>query len=171
MTEQNGKHIGIIAYKDGSLKVVSTFALNTALKTLENKMNLNKVMLIGNLTRDPQLRYTPNGTAVAEFGMALNRQFGQGNDRKEEVTYVDITAWARTAEICNEYLSKGRPVFVEGRLKLDTWEDKNGGGNRSKLSVVAETVQFLGNADKKTQHANRSDETLSYDFNSSDVPF
>jgi len=105
----------------------------------------NKVILMGNLTRDPQLRYLPNQTAVAEFGLACNRKFkGQNGEDREEVTFVDCTAWARTAEVINEYFKKGRPIFVEGRLKYDTWEDKQGGGKRHKLTVVVENFQFVG---------------------------
>jgi single-strand DNA-binding protein len=106
--------------------------------------NLNKVLLIGNLTRDPELRYTPSGTAVGEFGLAMSRRFRDKstNDWREEVCFVDVTAWGRTGEVCCEYLAKGRPVFVEGRLQLDTWEGQDG-QKRSKLRVVADNVQFL----------------------------
>ncbi len=107
--------------------------------------NFNKVMLMGNLTRDPEIRYTPKGTAVAEIGLAINRYFsGENNERREETTFVDVTLWGRTAEIASEYLKKGRPVFIEGRLQLDTWEDKQSGQKRSKLRVVAEGMQLLG---------------------------
>lgn len=107
--------------------------------------NLNKVMLIGNLTRDPELRQTPKGTAVAQFGLAVNRNFrGEDGQSREETTFVDIEAWGKQAETISRYLTKGRPVFVEGRLKFDQWEDKNGGGKRSKLRVVVENFQFLG---------------------------
>lgn len=107
--------------------------------------NLNKVMLIGNLTRDPELRYTPKGNPVADITLAINRSFTlESGERREEATFVDVTLWGRQAEIANEYLRKGRPVFIEGRLQLDTWEDKQTGQKRSKLSVVAENMQFLG---------------------------
>ncbi len=107
--------------------------------------NLNKVFLIGNLTRDPQLRYTPSGAAVADLGMAVNRKFkGQDGSWKDDVCYVNLTAWGKTAENAAEYLSKGRSVFVEGRLKFDQWDDKQSGQKRSKLSVVVESLQFLG---------------------------
>jgi len=107
--------------------------------------NLNKVMLMGNLTRDPELRYTPNNTAVANLGMAINRTWfnKQTNEKQEETTFVDLEAWGRTAEVLNQYLKKGRPLYVEGRLKLDTWQDKESGGNRSKLKIVVETFEFL----------------------------
>lgn len=106
--------------------------------------NLNKVMLMGNLTRDPELRYTPNNTAVANLGMAINRRWfnKQTNENQEETTFVDLEAWGRTAEVLNQYLKKGRPLYVEGRLKLDQWQDKDG-GNRSKLKIVVESFEFL----------------------------
>lgn len=106
--------------------------------------NLNKVFLIGNLTRDPELRYTPNGTAVVEFGMAMNRTWSRaGGEKQEEACFVDVQAWARQAEVISEYCAKGRPLFVEGRLKLDSWEGKDG-QRRSKLRIVVENFQFLG---------------------------
>jgi single-strand DNA-binding protein len=106
--------------------------------------SLNRVFLIGNLTRDPQLRYTPSGTAVADLGIAVNRNWtGQDGQKHEEVTFVDVTLWARQAELANEYLSKGRPVFIEGRLQLDQWQDKEG-QKRQRLRVVGERMQFLG---------------------------
>jgi single-strand DNA-binding protein len=107
--------------------------------------NLNKVMLIGNCTRDPEVRYTPKGTAVTELGLAVNRYFGgDDGEKREETTFVDITLWGRQAEIAAEYLHKGRPVYIEGRLQLDTWEDKQSGQKRSKLKVVGEQMQLLG---------------------------
>src|ERR1700680_1364611 len=107
--------------------------------------NLNRVLLIGNLTRDPELRYTPKGTAVAEIGLAVNRIYsGEDGEKKEETTFVDVTLWARQAEIAGQYLKKGRPVFIEGRLQLDSWDDKQTGQKRSRLRVVAESIQLLG---------------------------
>ena len=109
--------------------------------------NFNKVLLMGNLTRDPEVRYTPKGTAIAQLGLAVNRQWTtETGEQKEEVTFVDIEVWGRQAETAGQYLSKGRPVFIEGRLKLDQWDDKESGQKRSKLKVVAERVQFLGSA-------------------------
>lgn len=109
--------------------------------------NLNKVLLIGRLTRDPELRYTPSGAAVAEFGLAVNRFFkGKDGNRQEDTTFVDITAWGKTAELAQQYLKKGRQVFIEGYLKLDQWTS-NEGQKRSKLSVVADNVQFLDGRD------------------------
>jgi len=107
--------------------------------------NLNKVLLMGNLTRDPEVRYTPKGTAVAELGLAVNRQFTADNgEKREETTFVDVTLWGRQAEVAGEYLKKGRPVFIEGRLQMDSWEDKATGQKRSKLKVVAEGMQLIG---------------------------
>lgn len=106
--------------------------------------NLNKVMLIGNLTRDPELKYTPGNQAVCEIGLAVNRKYRtKEGEEREETTFVDCEAWGKQAEVLKQYMSKGRPLFVEGRLKLDTWEDKDG-GKRSKMRVVIENFQFLG---------------------------
>ena len=107
--------------------------------------SLNKVMLIGNLTRDPEVKYTPKGTAVAEIAIAINRNYTAAEgQKKEEVTFIDVTLWERLAEIAGEYLKKGRPVFIEGRLQLDTWDDKATGQKRSRLRVRAEQMQLLG---------------------------
>jgi single-strand DNA-binding protein len=110
--------------------------------------NVNKVILIGNLTRDPQLKYLPSQLAVAEFGLAVNRKFktSAGEDR-EEVCFVDCSAFGRTAEIINQYCQKGKQIYIDGRLKYDSWEDKQGGGKRSKLLVVVENMQLLGGRD------------------------
>ena len=107
--------------------------------------SVNKVMLLGNLTRDPEIRYTPKGTAVTDLGMAINRiRTGDNGERIEEVTYVDVTLWGRTAELAGQYLAKGRSVFIEGRLQLDQWDDKATGQKRSRLRVVGENMQFIG---------------------------
>ena len=107
--------------------------------------NVNKVILIGNVTRDPEIKYTAKGSAVTEIGMAINRFFTtEGGEKREETTFVDVTLWGRQAEIAGEYLKKGRPVFIEGRLQLDTWDDKTSGQKRSKLRVVGENLQLLG---------------------------
>ena len=107
--------------------------------------SFNKVILLGNLTRDPEVRYTPKGTAVTELGMAVNRVYtAESGEKREETTFVDVTLWGRTAEIAGEYLRKGRPVFIEGRLQLDTWDDKQSGQKRSKLKVVGEGLQLIG---------------------------
>jgi len=106
--------------------------------------NFNKVMLMGNLTRDPELRYTPSGTAVAKFGLAVNRRYRpQGGDQVEETCFVDITAFGRKAEVVSQYFSKGRPIFLEGRLHFDSWESQDG-QKRSKLDVVLENFEFIG---------------------------
>ena len=106
--------------------------------------NLNKVMLLGNLTRDPELRHTPKGSAVADLGVAVNRKIQDGNGGwKDETTFVDVTVWGSSAENAHKYLTKGRGVFIEGRLQMDTWDDKATGQKRSKLKVVADNVQFL----------------------------
>ena len=111
-------------------------------------MNFNKVILAGNLTRDPQLKYLPNQTAVTDFGMACNRRWkGPNGEDREETTFVDVSCFGKQAEVVNQYFQKGRPIFVEGRLKYETWEDKQGGGKRSKLSVVMENFQFVGARD------------------------
>jgi len=105
--------------------------------------SLNKVLLMGNLTRDPEVKYTPKGTAVGDLAIAINDSYkAQDGSIKETVTYVDIEVWGRTAENCKQYLTKGRPVFVEGQLRLDQWEQD--GQKRSKLKVRALSVQFLG---------------------------
>jgi single-strand DNA-binding protein len=107
--------------------------------------NLNRVLLIGNLTRDPEVRYTPKGTAVVDIGVAVNRVYsGEDGEKKEETTFVDVTLWGRQAEIAGQYLKKGRPVFIEGRLQLDTWDDRQTGQKRSRLRVVCENMQLLG---------------------------
>lgn len=107
--------------------------------------NFNKVMLMGNVTRDIELRYTPKGTAVADIGLAVNRvRTGEGGERIEETTFVDITLWGRTAEVAHQYSGKGRPLFVEGRLHMDSWDDKTSGQKRTKLKVVADNIQLMG---------------------------
>lgn len=102
----------------------------------------NRVILVGNLTRDPELRYIPSGAAVSEIGLAVNDRVKKGDQWVDETTFVDVTLWARTAEVANEYLSKGSSVLIEGRLKLDSWEKD--GQKRSKLRVVADKMQMLG---------------------------
>jgi single-strand DNA-binding protein len=107
--------------------------------------SLNKVMLIGNLTRDPELRVTPKGTAICQFGLAVNRQFkDESGATRDETTFVDIEAWGKQGETVAKFCTKGKPLFVEGRLKLDTWDDKTSGQKRSKMKIVLENFQFLG---------------------------
>ena len=118
--------------------------------------NLNKVFLMGHLTRDVDLRYTPSGAAVANMGLAVNNKYKSGDEWKEDVCFVDITVWGTTGERCNEYLKKGSAVFIEGRLQYRSWETDDG-QKRNKLDVVADRVQFL--------HGKSSDDA------SDDIPF
>lgn len=112
--------------------------------------NFNKVYLIGNLTRDPELRVTPKGTAICQFGIAVNRQFkDESGAMRDDTTFVDIEAWGKQGETISKYCTKGRPLFIEGRLKLDQWEDKTSGQKRSKLKVVLEGFQFLGSGQRE----------------------
>jgi single-strand DNA-binding protein len=105
--------------------------------------NLNKVFLMGNLTRDPELRYTPSGTPVCEFGLAVNRVYTtSAGEKREETCFVDVTMWGRRGVVISEYFTKGRPIFIEGRLQFDQWETSE--GRRSKLRVVAENFEFIG---------------------------
>ncbi len=107
--------------------------------------SVNKVMLIGNVTRDPEVKFTPKGSAVADLGLAVNRAYtNQGGEKVEETTFVDVELWGRLAEIAGEYAKKGRSVFIEGRLRMDSWEDKQSGQKRSRLKVVGENLQLLG---------------------------
>ncbi len=106
--------------------------------------NFNKVILVGNLTRDVEIRYTQGGLAVGKMGMAVNRRYKQGEEQKESTCFVDLTAFGKQAEVLNQYVGKGSPLFVEGRLEYSTWEAKEGGGKRNKLEVIIENFQFLG---------------------------
>lgn len=136
--------------------------------------NLNKVMLIGNLTRDPELRVTPKGTSIAQFSLAINRKFkgSDGNDA-EEVVYVDCEAWAKTGETIAKYVTKGRPLFVEGRLKLDQWEDKTSKEKRSRMKVVVENFQFLGGQNQSGSNSEKEPQrsTAPSAPESGDVPY
>ena len=113
--------------------------------------SFNKVLLMGNLTRDPQVRQLPGNSVVADFGLACSRRYrtASGEDR-EETTFVDCAAFGRQAEVINQFCKKGKPLFIEGRLKFDTWDDKQNGSKRSKLSVVVENFQFVGGRDDST---------------------
>ncbi len=144
--------------------------------------NLNKVMLIGNLTRDPEIRYTAGGTAVAEVSLAINRVWANdAGQKQEDTTFVEVTLWGKTAELAHKYLSKGRPVYIEGRLQLDTWQDKENGKQRSKLKVVGESMQFIsdgknrseasGNSTPAQQPQNRSNTPPPEDQEEDDIPF
>lgn len=112
--------------------------------------SFNKVIVLGTLTRDPELRYTPQGKAVTDLPLAINRVSGRGNDRREETTYVDVTVWERRAETCCEYLFKGRQVLIEGRLVTESWDDRETGRKRSKLKILAHDVQFIGGKDSNS---------------------
>ena len=128
--------------------------------------SVNKVILIGNCTRDPEVRYTPKGTAVADIGMAMNRYYSSdGGDRREETTFVDVTLWGRQAEVAGEYLKKGRPVYIEGRLQMDSWDDKNTGQKRTKLKVVGESMQLLGSRDGGGSNSGNSGPSSDSSFN------
>lgn len=112
--------------------------------------NFNKVILAGNLTRDPELRYTPKGTAIAKFGVAVNRTWtGEDGQKREEVTFVDIDSFGKQAEVISQYLRKGRSILLEGRLKLDQWDDKQTGQKRSKLGVTLESFSFLDSGNRE----------------------
>ena len=107
--------------------------------------SLNKVMLIGNLTRDPEVKYTPKGSAVTDIGLAINRFYTtEAGEKREETTFVDVTFFGRNAEIIKQYCTKGKPIYIEGRLQLDTWDDKQSGQKRSKLKVIGDNLQLLG---------------------------
>ena len=111
--------------------------------------NFNKVILAGNLTRDPELRYTPKGMAIAKIGIAINRTWkNEAGETKEEVTFVDVDAFGRQAEVIAQYLKRGRPILMEGRLRLDQWDDKQTGQKRSRLGVVLEGFQFLDSGNR-----------------------
>jgi single-strand DNA-binding protein len=106
--------------------------------------NFNKVILAGNLTRDPELRYTPKGAAIAKIGLAINRKWkSESGEQKEECTFVDVDAFGKQAETIGQYLKKGRPILIEGRLKLDQWDDKQTGQKKSRLGVALESFQFM----------------------------
>lgn len=112
--------------------------------------SLNRVMLMGNLTRDPELRYTPKGMAVTDIALAINRRYKVENETREEVTFVDITYWGRQAELVCQYLKKGNPLYVEGRLQMDTWDDKQTGQKRSRMKVIGEALEFIGGGGQRS---------------------
>jgi single-strand DNA-binding protein len=114
--------------------------------------SLNRVMLMGNLTRDPELRYTPKGSPVLDISLAINRQWKDDNGSKqEEVTFVDVTFWGKQAEVLAQYLHKGNPLYVEGRLQLESWDDKQTGQKRTRMKVQGESFQFLGNSSDRQE--------------------
>lgn len=131
----------------------------------------NKVIIMGNLTRDPELKQTPNNQSVAQIGIAMNRKYkSKDGDLREETTFVDCEAWGKTAETMAKYLSKGKPVFVEGRLKLDQWQDKDG-NNRSKLKVVIENFQFVDSRGNKGETEPAATAATSSMPQDDDIPF
>lgn len=122
--------------------------------------NVNKVILIGNVTRDPEVKFTSKGSAVTDIGLAINRTFTlDSGEKREETTFVDIELWGRLAEIAGEYAKKGRPVYIEGRLRMDTWEDKTSGQKRSRLKVVGENLQLLGSRSESTSRSHGGDDS------------
>lgn len=125
--------------------------------------SLNKVMLMGNLTRDPEIRYTPKGQAVTDIGLAINRRYKVENETREEVTFVDVTFWGKSAEIIGQYMKKGRPLYVEGRLQLDSWDDKQTGQKKSRLKVIGDEFQFIGSKDGASGGSGRQDDGGGYD--------
>lgn len=130
--------------------------------------NFNKVFLMGNLTRDPQLSYLPSQTPVAELGLAVNRRWtGKDGERKEDTCFVDCRAFGGAAETLNKYMSKGQPIFIEGRLKLDSWKNKDG-AKRNKLKVVIESFQFLGGG--SSRDAGQDGQSSPYEFEENDSP-
>lgn len=136
--------------------------------------SFNKVILAGNLTRDPELKYTPKGMAVARIGIAVNRTWKtESGEKKEEVTFVDVDAWGNTAETVAKFFSKGKPILIEGRLKLDTWTDKQSGQNRSKLGVVMESFSFIDSGGTKSKTTETSEPKTAPEPRDSgdDVPF
>lgn len=144
--------------------------------------SLNKVFLMGNLTRDPELRYTPSGLAVASFGIAINRTWtAKSGEQKEDVCYVDINIFGRRAEVVGEYFSKGNPIFIEGRLQFNQWETKDG-QKRSTLRVVADNFQFIGGLAKRPEAGEVTSskdnkppemipEDVNLDINNEEIPF
>jgi single-strand DNA-binding protein len=144
-------------------------------------MNFNKLIIGGRLTRDPELRYTPKGSAIAKLGLAVNRKWKtESGEEREEALFVDVDAFGRTAEVIGQHMKKGREILVEGRLKLDTWDDKNTGQKRSRLGVVLESFQFVGSGERQERPATQAaapaprvaaEDVPGVDADGSDVPF
>lgn len=135
--------------------------------------SFNRVILLGNLTRDPEVRYTPGGTAVASFALAVNRRYKQGDETKDEVSYIDIVVFGKTAENCGQYINKGDAILVEGRIQQRRWDDKETGQKRSKVEVVAQTVNFMPKRSGQTgQGAKQEHEPLPEPpVDEGDIPF
>jgi single-strand DNA-binding protein len=136
-------------------------------------MNYNKVILMGNLTRDPELRYLPSNTPVVEFGLAVNRKWKKDGETQEETCFVDCTAFGRSGEVINQFVSKGKPLMIEGRLQLDQWEDKQSGQKRSKLKVIVENFQFVGGRDGGEQTNRQPQQRMDHSagMDGDDIPF
>ncbi len=133
--------------------------------------NLNKVFLMGNLTRDIEVRFTPKGMAVTSFSIAINRQWNTDDgEKKEEVTFIDITAWGKRAEFIGKYFSKGKPIFIEGYLNKKSWEDKDG-KKQYKTEVIAENVQFVGKKEETKSDVLRDEDGTPIQNSDKDVPF
>jgi single-strand DNA-binding protein len=125
--------------------------------------SFNKVLLMGNLTRDPELTYTPSQLAICKFGLAVSRKFrGKTGEEREEVLFIDCTVFDKKGETVHQYCTKGKPIFIEGQLKLDTWDDKTTGQKRSKIHVVVDNFQFLGSRDGGTQGGAQSGAQAGY---------
>jgi single-strand DNA-binding protein len=135
-------------------------------------MNYNKTQVGGRLTRDPEVKRTNAGTAVAEISIAVNRKWRDPSGNiKEEVDFIDVTLWGKTAELAEKYLSKGRSVFIDGRLQLETWDDKTTGAKRSKLKVVGEAMQFINDGKGTSAQAQSASESAPADDDGEDIPF
>ena len=132
--------------------------------------SFNKVILLGNLTRDPEVRYTPNGSAVASFAVAVNRKYKQGDETKEEVSYIDITVWGKQAESCGQYLNKGDSVLIDGRLQQRRWETEDG-QKRNKVEVVAERVNFMPKRSRSSQGGGPAEPPPDGPVDEGDIPF
>ena len=132
--------------------------------------NMNKVFLMGNLTRDPELRYLQNGTAVADFGLAMNETYTKNGEKVEKTTFVDVEVWRKQAENCSKYLGKGSKALVEGALKLDQWETEDG-QKRSKLKVTGFNVQFLGSPKRKAEQSEEAEKAQPAEDDDDDIPF
>jgi single-strand DNA-binding protein len=136
-------------------------------------MNINEVRIAGRLTRDPELRVTPKGTSICQFGVAINRKIPgrDGGQAREEVTYIDSEAWGKTGEAIAKFLTKGKEIYIAGRLQTDTWEDKTSGQKRSKTKVVCENFQFVGGAKQGDETPARSERPPAQEGADEDVPF
>lgn len=134
--------------------------------------SFNKVILMGNLTRDVEIRHTPSNTAVGNFGIAVNRKYKtQSGEQREDVAFIDCEAWGRTAETIAQYMNKGSSILIEGRLKMEQWDDKNGGGKRSKIVVVVENFQFVGGGTANSGGGNKSSSSKPQMIDHDDIPF